>query len=151
MTIDRGPENSDHEAFTRQTEMPVYACNPYHSWEKGSVENSIGRFRFFIPKGTSVDNLTQKQLDTIEGVMNNTPRKVLGYLTPNEAYERILIDSNTQGCCTSTANVGGDKNYMKGVIVFDRALHALNSIGWDTNTAMTIAMQIREKERLDRG
>jgi len=95
MTIDRGPENSQHEEFTRQTRMPVYACNPYHSWEKGSVENTIGRSRFFIPKGSSVDNLTQKDLTRIENIMNNTPRKILGYLTPNEAYERILKDSHT--------------------------------------------------------
>lgn len=95
MTIDRGPENSQHEEFTRQTRMPVYACNAYHSWEKGSVENGIGRSRFFIPKKTSVDHLTQKDLTRIEQIMNNTPRKILGYLTPNEAYEKILTDSLT--------------------------------------------------------
>lgn len=94
MTIDRGPENSEHETFTRKTNMPVYACNAYHSWEKGSVENGIGRLRFFIPKGSSVDNITQKQLNIVEGIMNNTPRKCLDFLTPNEAYERILTDSN---------------------------------------------------------
>lgn len=95
LTIDRGPENSEHEQFTKQTHMPVYACNPYHSWEKGSVENSIGRLRFFIPKKSSIDQLTQKELTRIETVMNNTPRKILGYLTPNEVYEKILNDSHT--------------------------------------------------------
>src|SRR5579862_3743048 len=89
VTIDRGPENSEHEEFTNETHMPVYACNPYHSWEKGSVENSIGRFRFFVPKGESVDTLTQQQLTKIEEIMNNTPRKILGYLTPNEVYAKI--------------------------------------------------------------
>jgi transposase, IS30 family len=89
VTIDRGPENSDHEEFTRQTKMPVFACNPYRSCEKGSVENGIGRSRFFIPKGSSVDHLTQKDLTLIENIMN-TPRKILGYLTPNEVYERIV-------------------------------------------------------------
>lgn len=93
LTLDRGPENTDHESFTRQTQMPVYACNPYHSWEKGSVENGIGRSRFFIPKGQSVDHLTQRNLTRIEIIMNNTPRKCLGYLTPNEVYERIVADS----------------------------------------------------------
>lgn len=93
MTIDRGPENSQHETFTHQTTMPVYACNPYHSWEKGTVENTIGRSRRFIPKGKSVDDLTQKDLDYIEGIMNNTPRKCLGYLTPNEMLERMVTNS----------------------------------------------------------
>lgn len=95
MTIDRGSENSEHGEFTRQTKIPVYACNPYRSWEKGSVENGIGRTRFFIPKGSSVDHLTQKELTRIEQIMNNTPRKILDYLTPNEVYERILTDSHT--------------------------------------------------------
>jgi transposase, IS30 family len=95
MTIDRGPENSEHEEFTAETTMPVYACNPYHSWEKGSVENTIGRARRFIPKGKSVDHLTQRQLTLIETIMNNTPRKCLGYLTPNEVYEKIIIDSHS--------------------------------------------------------
>ena len=92
MTIDRGPENSHHEQFTKDTEMPVYACNPYHSWEKGSVENTIGRARRFIPKGKSVDHLTQRHLTIIETIMNNTPRKCLGYLRQNEMLERIQTD-----------------------------------------------------------
>lgn len=95
MTIDRGPENSEHEWFTKQTSMPVYACNAYHSWEKGFVENGIGRLRYFIPKKSSVDHLTQKELTIIEEIMNNTPRKCLGFLTPNEVYERIQNGSYT--------------------------------------------------------
>jgi IS30 family transposase len=95
LTIDRGPENSEHELFTKETGMPVYACNPYHSWEKGTVENTIGRFRFFILKGQSVDNLTQQQVSKFEKIMNNTPRKCLGFLTPNEVYERIQNDPRT--------------------------------------------------------
>ncbi len=91
MTIDGGPENSEHPEFTLQTDMPVYKCNPYHSWEKGSVENSIGRLRFFIPKGTSVDHLTQEYLDQIASIMNSTPRKCLGFLTPNEAYKKSIL------------------------------------------------------------
>lgn len=93
MTIDRGSENSQHEKFTKQTQMPVYACNAYRSWEKGSVENGIGRSRFFLPKGESVDHLTQKDLTRIENIMNNTPRKILGYLKPSEVYERIANGS----------------------------------------------------------
>ena len=86
MTSDRGPENAEYKDFTLQTGMLFYFCAAYHSWEKGSVENTIGRSRFFIPKGTSVDSLTQEDLNRIEKIMNNTPRKALGFLTPNEVY-----------------------------------------------------------------
>lgn len=95
VTLDRGPENSRHEEITKVHDMPVYACEPYHSWERGTGENTIGRVRRYIPKGRSVDGISQKKLHLIEHVMNNTPRKCLGYLTPNEYLERILTASHT--------------------------------------------------------
>ena len=95
LTIDRGPENSEHKVVTEIHEIPVFACNSYHSWEKGSVENMIGRIRRFIPKGKSIDGISQELLTRIEEKLNNLPRKCLGYLTPNEYLEKILIASST--------------------------------------------------------
>lgn len=95
LTVDRGVENSNHKDITGITGMPVYACNPYHSWEKGTVENMIGRIRRYIPKGKCVDGVSQKKLDLIEEILNSTPRKCLRYLTPNEYLERILAASHT--------------------------------------------------------
>lgn len=95
LTVDRGPENSDHKSITRKTGAVVFACNPYHSWEKGTVENTIGRIRRHFPKGESVDTLTQRDLNTVEEMMNNTPRKVLGFLTPAEVYGKIQSTSRT--------------------------------------------------------
>src|SRR3989338_4832318 len=94
LTVDRGPENSEHKTITEIHDMPVFACNAYHSWEKGTVENMIGRIRRYIPKGKSVDGVGQEKLDFIEEKMNNTPRKCLGYLTPNEYLEKILSASH---------------------------------------------------------
>jgi IS30 family transposase len=94
VTLDRGPENSDHESITRETTIPVYACNPYHSWEKPTVENTNGRIRWFIPKGVSIDHITQSDLNCIEDQMNNTPRKILGFLTPNEYLKKIQSSSS---------------------------------------------------------
>lgn len=94
-TFDRGAENSQHKKITRETKMPAFACAAYHSWEKGSVENTIGRVRRYVPKGTRVDGVSQKTLTDIEDVLNNTPRKCLGYLTPNEMLERIRSASHT--------------------------------------------------------
>lgn len=89
LTLDRGAENKRHQDITRRTGIPVYFCYPYHSWEKGTVENTIGRLRRFIPKGESVDHITGDQLIPIQEHLNNTPRKVLGFLTPNEMLERM--------------------------------------------------------------
>ena len=95
VTCDRGPENSNHKDITTIHHMPVYACEPYHSWEKGTVENTIGRLRRYLPKGKSVDGVSQKKLDLFAATMNDTPRKCLEYLTPNEYLEKILIASHT--------------------------------------------------------
>lgn len=95
VTADNGPENSNHTRITEQTGIGMYFCYPYHSWEKGSVENMIGRIRRFIPKGESVDTVMEKELQLIEDKLNNTPRKCLGFLTPNEVRERILKSVST--------------------------------------------------------
>ncbi len=93
LTLDRGPENKRHEEIKRRTGLPVYFCNPYHSWEKGTVENTVGRVRRHIPKGESVDQITPRQLFLIQETMNNTPRKILGFLTPNEMLETMRLAS----------------------------------------------------------
>lgn len=95
ITYDRGPENSGYKIISQRLNTASYACTPYHSWEKGTVENTIQRLRRFVPKGTSVDLVTQEQLTALEQQFNNTPRKCLGFLTPNEYYERIHLASYT--------------------------------------------------------
>lgn len=90
ITTDNGSENSDHERITKKLETPVYFCHPYHSWEKGTVENTIGRARRFIPKGTSIHSVTKKQLAKVEHWLNHTPRKCLGYLTPYEKIQSLI-------------------------------------------------------------
>lgn len=95
ITMDRGPENSGYRQIRDTLDVTIYGCNPYHSWEKGTVENTIQRLRRYIPKGVSIENINQLYLTLLEDKFNNTPRKVLGFLTPNEYYERIHSASYT--------------------------------------------------------
>lgn len=90
ITFDRGPENSGYRQIGQELNVLTYACNPYHSWEKGTVENTIKRLRRYFPKGESLDSVTEEDLALVETILNSTPRKCLGYLTPNEYQERIL-------------------------------------------------------------
>lgn len=83
MTFDNGLENADHRRLTG-LRMSTYFCSPYHSWEKGTVENTIGLVRDYLPKGMDLTNVTQQELMTIGTALNDRPRKRLGYLTPNE-------------------------------------------------------------------
>lgn len=84
LTADNGSENAYHKEITKRLGMPVYFCHAYHSWEKGTVENTIGRIRRFLPKGTRLSEVCEEQIAIIEYALNNTPRKCLGYLTPHE-------------------------------------------------------------------
>lgn len=86
ITYDNGSENVDHQKSNRVLGTKSYFCNPYHSWEKGTVEHSIGLVRRFLPKKTDfaiVDNLELAQIETL---LNNRPRKCLNYKTPLEVF-----------------------------------------------------------------
>jgi IS30 family transposase len=92
ITYDNGPENTCHDWVDRVLGTTSYFCQPYHSWEKGTVENSIGLVRRYFPKGTCFDNVSKDQLNSVERLLNNRPRKCLNYQTPAEAFR--------SECCT---------------------------------------------------
>jgi transposase, IS30 family len=94
LTTDNGSENSQHQQISRGLELTMYFCHAYHSWEKGGVENMNKRIRRFIPKGTSIDQVSQKKIGQIEWILNHTPRKCLGYLTPQEKMVQLLNSSS---------------------------------------------------------
>lgn len=84
LTLDNGLENWLHYSFTQYTGCPVFFCHPYHAWEKGTVENTIGLIRRYIPKKTSLQTLDPADLLAIQSHLNDRPRKRLGFLTPYE-------------------------------------------------------------------
>ena len=90
ITHDNGIENKNHEDVAEALSVKTFFCNPYSSWEKGSVENTIGRIRRFIPKGSDVNAYTNKEIAKIEHWLNHTPRKCLGYKTPYE----VMLENN---------------------------------------------------------
>lgn len=91
ITYDNGCEFSMHEKINKTLNTKSYFCKPYHSWEKGSVENINGIIRRFFPKGTDFDTITMKQIKYVENWINNRPMKVLNYLTPNEKFAILSV------------------------------------------------------------
>ena len=91
LTADNGSENTNHKLITSKTNMNVYFCHPYHSWEKGTVENRIKKIRRILPKGESLNNISDQKIQQIENWINNTPMKVLDYKTPNEKMQEVLV------------------------------------------------------------
>ncbi len=92
-TLDNGVENVRY----KETNLPTYFCHPYSSWEKGSLENSLGRLRRFIPKKQRMEDFSQKQINHFLRLMNNTPRKCLGWRTPNEVFNEQLSNFKVNG------------------------------------------------------
>ena len=90
MTYDNGMEMANHKWLTQKTGMDVFFANPYSSWERGTNENTNGLIRRFFPKGTDFNKIAIEQLKQAETALNNRPRKVLGYKTPNEMIKQEI-------------------------------------------------------------
>ena len=87
ITYDNGSENVEHERINKILGTKSYFCNPFHSWEKGSIEHAIGLIRRFLPKKTNFAIIDTHQLRKIENLINNRPRKCLNYQTPREVMK----------------------------------------------------------------
>lgn len=87
ITFDRGVENAKHHELG----IPTYFCNAYHSWEKGAVENANKMIRTFFPKKTDFSLISQEEIDQIVSIINNKPRKILGYMTATEVAVRAGV------------------------------------------------------------
>jgi len=90
MTYDNGVEMARHERITQNTGMKIYFAHPYSSWERGTNENTNGLIRRYLPKGTDFNLIDKKQLMIIQEKLNNRPRKIIGFKTPNEIMDSEL-------------------------------------------------------------
>ena len=95
LTTDNGSENTYHKKLSTITGIAVYFCHLYHSWEKGTVENTNGRIRRYIPKGVSIDTISDEYIAALEYKLNSTPRKCLKYLTPYEMMHKLQVVTTT--------------------------------------------------------
>lgn len=89
ITVDNGKEFAGHAQLSRQLGVDIYFSQPYHAWERGINENTNGLLRQFFPKGMDFRNLTTRQIRHVERLLNNRPRKALGYRTPLEVMQKI--------------------------------------------------------------
>ena len=86
ITSDHGTEFHGYEQIEAESGVKFYFATPYHSWERGTSENTNGLIRQYLPKGKSLAKLTQKECDAIAEKLNNRPRKRHAYKTPNQCF-----------------------------------------------------------------
>ncbi len=86
ITYDNGTENTEHVRTNKVLGTQSYFCEPFHSWERGTVENTIGLVRRFFPKKTDFAKISKNRIKSVEHWLNNRPRKCLGFKTPAEVF-----------------------------------------------------------------
>ena len=102
ITFDNGTEFSRHQRIASQLGVQTCFCDPRAPWQKGGVENAIGRLRRALPRKTDLATLPQARLNAIIANYNNTPRKCLGFLTPAEIFQPLHFK-----CESTTASGAG--------------------------------------------
>ena len=88
LSADNGAEMNGYVELEVASGAKFYFATPYHSWERGTSENTNGLIRQYLPKRQSMTNLTQAECDVIANQLNNRPRKRHGYKTPYQCFNR---------------------------------------------------------------
>lgn len=86
ISFDNGVEFAEHEAMEQTLNTKVYFADPHSPWQRGTNENTNGILRFFFPRGYDFRQITQEDVDYVCFLLNNRPRKCLGWATPIEVF-----------------------------------------------------------------
>jgi IS30 family transposase len=101
LTWDRGTEMASHAEITAQAGLPVFFCDPYSPWQRGTNENTNGLLRQYFPKGTDMSRYDLEELAAVAHTLNTRPRKVLDWRTPTEVLRDVLCSRYTMGVAST--------------------------------------------------
>ncbi len=92
LTFDNGTEFAEHHRLNQKPfSLATFFCDPHSPWQKGGVENAIGRFRRFLPRRTNLDDIDHNQLVAATRAYNHTPRQCLDFRTPAEVFSQQVL------------------------------------------------------------
>lgn len=90
LTYDQGQEMAEHKLFTKDTDITVFFAHPHSPWERGTNENTNALVRQFFSKGTDFNKISEERLKEVQEMLNDRPRKVHDFYTPNEVFYKLL-------------------------------------------------------------
>ena len=95
ITRDRGAQTAGHAAPAPATDIKVYFADPHNPRRRPTNENTGGPVREYFPKGTDFNNVTDAQVQAVQGRLNRRPREVLNGQTPTEILDTIINGATT--------------------------------------------------------
>mgnify|MGYP001618295324 CR=1 FL=1 len=90
LTYDNGQEMTQHKLFTKNTRIQVYFAHPHSPWERGTSENTNDILRQFFPKGINFNKVSLREINKVQNLVNDRPRKILDFSTPHEVFVNLL-------------------------------------------------------------
>jgi IS30 family transposase len=90
ITFDNGTEFAQHYRLTQKLGIKTFFCDTHSPWQKGGIENAIGRMRRPLPRKTDLAAIDAETLDACVAAYNNTPRKCLAFRSPAEVFSKLL-------------------------------------------------------------
>jgi len=90
LTYDNGQEMAEHKLFTKNTRIQVYFAHPHSPWERGTSENTNDILRQFFPKGINFKKVSLREINKVQNLVNDRPRKILDFSTPHEVFVKLL-------------------------------------------------------------
>jgi len=96
LTVNKGKEFADFRELESKTNLKVYFADPFSAWQRGTNENTNGLLRQYFPKGTNLNNVSEKEVAFVVKKLNNHLRKCLNYQTPHEVFCFLFKKENDQ-------------------------------------------------------
>ncbi len=93
LTYDQGKEMTQHKTLSADLGLKVYFCHPHSPWERGTCESQNGRIRHYLPKGTDLSKVSYQQLSAYQEMLNERPRKILGWKSPAQCFQELRISN----------------------------------------------------------